>query len=127
RAAAPPAVTPPAGAPAPSAKARAGYDGASGYRADLDASALQGRRILLDPGHGGRWAGSRGVENTREADVNLRVALELAPLLRRGGATVFLTRETDTTLAVGPDTSLATDLRMRARLADSLGVDVFLS
>lgn len=127
RAAAPPAVTPTPGAPTPPAGARAGYDGSSGYRADLDVTALRDRRILLDPGHGGRWAGSRGVENTREADVNLRVALALTPLLRRTGATVFLTRETDTTLAVGPDTSLATDLRLRARMADSLGVDVFLS
>ena len=63
----------------------------------------------------------------READVNLRVALDLAPLLRRAGAQVFLTRESDTTLALPPDTSLATDLRLRARMADSLGVDVFLS
>jgi N-acetylmuramoyl-L-alanine amidase len=119
-----PAEQPPA--PPPTA-ARTGYDGDSGYRPDVDASALAGRRILLDPGHGGRWAGSRGSAGMREADVNLRVALDLAPLLRRAGAQVYLTRASDTTLAVPPDTSLATDLRMRARMADSLDVDVFLS
>jgi N-acetylmuramoyl-L-alanine amidase len=126
----PPKVAPPpAEQPTtpPPTVARAGYDGDSGYRPEVDASALRGRRILLDPGHGGRWAGSRGTEGMREADVNLRVALALAPLLRGAGAQVVLTRESDTTLAVPPDTSLATDLRMRARMADSLAVDVFLS
>src|SRR5262245_26978541 len=125
------AIAPPAGAPEPSPAAvtgaRAGYDGQSGYRPDLDVTPLAGRRILLDPGHGGHWAGSRGTKDTREADVNLRVGLQLAPLLRRAGAQVWLTRETDTSLVVAPDTTLATDLRLRARMADSLSVDVFLS
>ncbi|HEV8479315.1 MAG TPA: N-acetylmuramoyl-L-alanine amidase, partial [Candidatus Eisenbacteria bacterium] len=120
-------VTPPLGEPSAPAGVRTGYDGDPGYRANLDVSALSGRRILLDPGHGGRWAGARGGNGTREADVNLRVALDLAALLRRAGTQVFLTRESDTTLVVPPDTSLATDLRLRARMADSLAADVFLS
>src|SRR5262249_59441947 len=82
--------------------ARAGYDGDSGYRPGLDVSTLAGRRILLDPGHGGRWAGSRGTEGTREADVNLRVALDLASLLRRAGRPVFFTPQTATTPAPPP-------------------------
>jgi len=118
-----------AAAPAarPSAEARAGYDGDSGYRADLDVSALAGRVIVIDPGHGGRWPGSLGSNGTRESDVNLRVALDLAGLLRQAGARVHLTRDTDTSPVASPESTLAADLRARGAFADSVGADVFLS
>jgi N-acetylmuramoyl-L-alanine amidase len=114
-------------APLPRAGARAGYDGDSGYRADLDVTALAGRAVVLDPGHGGRWAGSLGGGGTRESDVNLRVALELAGMLRQAGARVRLTRDTDTSLVASPESTLAADLRLRGAFADSVGAEVFLS
>ena len=127
-AAVPAPAAPPAAAPArPPSEARAGYDGESGYREDLDVSALAGRAIVVDPGHGGRWAGSLGGAGTREADVNLKVALELAALLRRAGARVTLTRDRDTTLVAAPESTLASDLRARGAFADSVGAEVFLS
>lgn len=111
----------------PRTAARPGYEGVSGYRPDLDFSPLRGRKVVLDPGHGGRWPGALGTEGTREADVNLRVALVLADLLRRAGSTVWLTRQSDSALVAPPETTLAADLRARAALADSVGADVFLS
>src|SRR5262245_6053474 len=58
--------------------------------------------IVVDPGHGGQGysrsytGGTRGVSSRMtESELNLRVAVELARLLRQNGATVYLTREED--------------------------------
>lgn len=57
---------------------------------------IQGTTILLDPGHGGEEKGALGGTGYAEKDVNLVVSLLLAQELRSRGATVYLTRETDT-------------------------------
>jgi N-acetylmuramoyl-L-alanine amidase len=63
---------------------------------------LAGAVIVVDPGHGGQaysksyTGGTRGVASrTTESELNLKVAVELAKLLRELGATVHLTREAD--------------------------------
>ena len=63
---------------------------------------LTGAVIVVDPGHGGQrysetyTGGTRGVvSRVTESELNLRVAFELARLLREDGATVFMTREAD--------------------------------
>src|SRR5690349_24399648 len=43
----------------------------------VDASGLSGKRIALDPGHGGFFKGALGVHGLTEAEVNLGVALHL--------------------------------------------------
>lgn len=86
---------------------------------------LAGRRIVLDPGHGGPWPGAIAPSNAlRESDVNLAVAQAAAALLRDAGAEVTLTRETDTALTGG---GLSSDLAERAALANRLLADVFVS
>jgi N-acetylmuramoyl-L-alanine amidase len=63
--------------------------------------ALQGRRIFLDPGHGGDDRENRGPQGEAvEADVNLRVALALRSYLLTAGAEVFMSRQRDTTVAL---------------------------
>lgn len=59
---------------------------------------LAGRTIVVDPGH--PPLGATGPTGLREAEANLGVALLLAPMLRRAGAKVLLTRTTDTTVAL---------------------------
>ena len=54
----------------------------------LDFASLNGRRIVIDPGHGGVFRGARGVGGLDEADVNLGVALYLWGLLEEAGAEV---------------------------------------
>lgn len=104
-----------------------------GYRATppdldgIDPTPLRGRRILLDPGHGGRFPGAIGPGGLTEAEVNLGVALYLQGLLQWAGAEVHLTRTADVDLLAPPDTTLADDLAARVALADSLQPDVFLS
>jgi N-acetylmuramoyl-L-alanine amidase len=63
---------------------------------------LKGAVIVVDPGHGGQrysrsyTGGTRGVvSRLTESELNLRVALELAELLKEKGATVYLPREGD--------------------------------
>jgi N-acetylmuramoyl-L-alanine amidase len=58
--------------------------------------------IVVDPGHGGQrysksyTGGTRGVTSKlTESELNLRVAVELAKLLKDDGAAVWLTREAD--------------------------------
>ena len=60
-----------------------------------DSSVLVGRRIVIDPGHGGCFGGVVGADSLREADANLGVALYLWGLLQEAGAEVELTRTTD--------------------------------
>ncbi|MBI4578775.1 MAG: N-acetylmuramoyl-L-alanine amidase [Planctomycetes bacterium] len=87
---------------------------------------LAGTRICLDPGHGGDAARAnykRGPSGLREAEVNLRVALFLRDLLEASGATVFMTRTTDTCLANDDEE----DLRLRAEVANRNDCDVLLS
>ena len=81
---------------------------------------LPGRPIvLIDPGHGGRDPGAPGVSGTtREKDLALSMAMELADLLeQRGRVRVALTREDDKYLT----------LEQRAAIARHLRAGLFLS
>ncbi len=54
------------------------------------------KRIVIDPGHGGRDPGCLGRRGTREKDIVLDVSLKLKNLLEeKTGLDVVLTRETD--------------------------------
>lgn len=55
--------------------------------------------IVIDAGHGQNDPGKIGVNNALEKDINLAVALKLAPLLENKGYKVVLTRTTDDILA----------------------------
>ena len=81
---------------------------------------LPGRPIaLIDPGHGGRDPGAPGVSGTtREKDLTLAMAKELADLLeQRGRVRVAMTREDDKYLT----------LEERAAIARHLQASLFLS
>lgn len=93
----------------------------------IDPSILSGRRILVDPGHGGYFHGTTGLDSLSESSVNLGVSLYLWGLLREAGADAYLTRSIDRDFLTGDDSSLAADLRTRVTMADSLHPDVFVS
>ncbi|MDG4656051.1 family 10 glycosylhydrolase [Ectobacillus antri] len=85
-------------------------------------SPLHGKTIVLDPGHGGIDSGA--VYGTYyEKDIVLNVALRLRALLQSHGATVAMTRSTDTQLNLDKPT----DLKMRAEVANNLSADAFVS
>jgi N-acetylmuramoyl-L-alanine amidase len=75
-------------------------------------------RVLVDPGHGGKDAGAIGWKRTKEKDVNLRTALDLAKRLRETGLfDVRLTRTKDVFVT----------LPNRCRLANDWKADLFVS
>ena len=93
----------------------------------LDISALYGKKIVLDPGHGGKFAGAIAHNGLREADVNLATVWHLQELLQDAGANVILTRSTDTTVARKQNPTLKEDLEARPALANEIGADLFIS
>jgi N-acetylmuramoyl-L-alanine amidase len=91
------------------------------------AGVLAGKRIVIDPGHGGAFAGVLGPDSLREADANLGVALYLWGLCADAGADVHLTRTTDRDRLPEGSTEAGDDLRARVAAANDLEPDVFLS
>lgn len=90
---------------------------------------LQGKVIVIDPGHGGPWPGAVmepgmvGPVRLLEKDLNLRMSLDLAQRLRALGATVILAREADVSLKP----TLREDLMARLELATTHKADLLVS
>ena len=96
---------------------------------DLDnITALKGKIIVIDPGHGGNDAGAIGPTGVMEKNVTLKVALELRDLLEAEGAEVVMTRETDRTVSEkGAKASDIEELGARCDVANRIGADIFIS
>jgi N-acetylmuramoyl-L-alanine amidase len=94
---------------------------------------LTGAVIVVDPGHGGQrysrsyTGGTRGVNSKlTESELNLRVAFELAKLLRENGAAVYMTRQADHRLS--PEgSSDQQELHARIDFFDTYNPHLFLS
>jgi N-acetylmuramoyl-L-alanine amidase len=122
-----PVVVKPPTPPPPATRPKPGYESRVDSLDSVDLTALAGKRIALDPGHGGYFPGSIGVNGTSEASVNLGVALELRKLLEAHGAQVFMTRDRDRDFLTPRDSALRADLAERVRLVEAFGPDFFLS
>jgi len=76
------------------------------------------RKIVLDPGHGGKDPGAIGVGGIAEKDIVLSIAKKLAKKLRKDmGVEVVLTRQDDSFIA----------LEDRTAIANKENADLFLS
>ncbi|GEA17465.1 N-acetylmuramoyl-L-alanine amidase [Moorella sp. E306M] len=88
----------------------------------LEKSSLKGSKIVIDPGHGtdpeGPDPGAIGPTGVKEKDVNLAIAQKLASLLRKAGASVYLTRNGE---------NCPYTLAGRAYFANDVGADLFIS
>ena len=74
--------------------------------------------IVIDPGHGGKDPGARGIRKTEEKDITLKVALQLRELLsKQSGVHVLMTRDRDVFI----------ELEDRARFANRHEADLFIS
>jgi len=78
---------------------------------------LKIKRIVLDPGHGGRDPGAVGPKGLREKDVVLALAKRVKPSLEARGYEVLMTRNSD----------VYVKLEDRARFANSNKADLFVS
>lgn len=81
---------------------------------NIDPSA---RTIVIDAGHGGKDPGAISINGFHEKEINLSMALQLEEALRQQGYNVILTRDSD----------LFVDLYQRARIANGLNADLFIS
>lgn len=79
--------------------------------------ALEVRKIVLDPGHGGKDLGTATPSGLSEKEITLDIALRLRPLLEQAGYEVVMTRTKDETVS----------LRQRTALANTHQGDVFVS
>lgn len=77
---------------------------------------LQGKTVVIDPGHGGTDSGARG-RRLLEKDVNLDVAQRVVGKLQALGVNAVLTRADDTLV----------DVHERPLIAERLGADLFVS
>jgi len=87
---------------------------------------IKGKKITLDPGHGGTDSGAIGAEKLLEKDVTLPVALKVKDLLEAKGAIVSMTRTTDRDV-FGPDASDREELQARVDVAENNAADLFIS
>ena len=75
------------------------------------------KKIVIDPGHGGKDYGAVSKNGTKEKDINLKVAKFLKEELKKEGFEVFLTREEDTFITLSD----------RTKFANKIGADLFIS
>ena len=86
---------------------------------------LKGKKIAIDPGHGGSDPGAIGLGGTHESDVTLPIALQLKNLLEENGSTVFLSRVDDRDV-FAPNADDGDELQARADAANINKADVFV-
>lgn len=78
---------------------------------------LSSKKIMIDPGHGGKDSGAIATNGGYEKDYNLAIANFLYQKLNASGAQVMMTRYDDTYLT----------LQQRTDLANSNGADIFVA
>lgn len=96
---------------------------------DIDKNAksiLKGKKITIDPGHGGNDSGAIGPTGVCEKDPTLRIGLNLAEMLKQSGAKVYITRKIDTDVAPQPATDVE-ELQARVDVANKTNSDIFVS
>lgn len=95
----------------------------------ISARTLAGRRIVIDPGHGGSDPGTVGTGKTTEAENVLAIGWELKGLLERAGAQVIMTRQSNVNPAEGTSYVGQENGQLAARttLANRADADIFVS
>jgi len=78
---------------------------------------LANKKIVIDPGHGGKDGGTTGTRGTLEKELTLETARHLFDKLRAAGADVTLTRQRDKYL----------NLPYRVNVANEQNADAFIS
>lgn len=89
---------------------------------------VKGKKIVIDPGHGGEDSGAIGPSGVTEKSITLQIAKEVEKMLKEAGAKVIMTRTTDT--EVSSKHRQATDvdeLQARCDVANKAKADIFIS
>ncbi|MBN2831510.1 MAG: N-acetylmuramoyl-L-alanine amidase [Candidatus Omnitrophica bacterium] len=75
------------------------------------------KKVVIDPGHGGKDPGAIGRTGLKEKDVNLDIAKRLANRFRQEGVEVIMTRNSDVFIPLGK----------RVEIANNSRADLFIS
>jgi N-acetylmuramoyl-L-alanine amidase len=87
------------------------------YRLNREVLPLSVKRIVIDPGHGGKQHGAISESGVSEKDITLDIGLRLRRLMENGPLEVLMTREEDETLP----------LEKRVTFANANNADLFIS
>ena len=88
---------------------------------------LQGKVIVVDAGHGGKDPGTV-YQDIYEKDINLSISLYLREYLSKYGATVVLTRDSDSDLSYGETNHRKkTDFDNRIKIINNDYTDMYIS
>lgn len=91
------------------------------------AGGIAGKRICIDPGHGGVDPGAIGrLTNVYEKNITLPVSLKLRSLLQKKGMVVSMTRTTDKDVH-SPGSTDKQELQARVDVAENNNADMFIS
>jgi N-acetylmuramoyl-L-alanine amidase len=89
---------------------------------------VQGKKIVIDAGHGGEDPGKVAADGTLEKDLNLEIALKLGEYLEKQGFAVYYTRQTDIGLYQEQDTNKKmVDLKKRCQIIENVAPDLVIS
>ena len=80
---------------------------------------INGKTVVIDPGHGGDDPGKIGVNKEKEKDVNLAISKKLFQVLNEQGYKVVLTRSEDVVLGDGDKFSKISDLNKRCEIINN--------
>ncbi len=84
--------------------------------------------IVIDAGHGGRDPGKIGVNNTKEKDINLSIALKLKSLLEQNDINVIMTRVEDIGLYSESDSNKkVADMKKRVEIINNSNAVIAIS
>lgn len=87
---------------------------------------LQGKVVVIDPGHGGTDPGAIGPSGLQEKYVTMGISQQLQKYLQNQGAKVFLTRTTDVDV-YGADATDRQELQARVDVGTEHKADIFVS
>ena len=82
--------------------------------------------IIVDPGHGGQFHGTRGLIS-KEEDVTLEIGLKLGQAIKKEFPNIKVVYTRTTEGSVNDATTLGADLHNRAQIANSAKGDLFIS
>ena len=89
---------------------------------------VKGKKIVIDPGHGGEDSGAIGPSGATEKSITLQIAKEVEKMLKEAGAKVIMTRTTDTEVSTKHRQATDVDeLQARCDVANKAKADIFIS
>ena len=98
---------------------------------EVTAVPASGKSIILDAGHGTPDEGAESKNGTTEAEINLKITLEVQKLLEQSGSTVILTRSDENAIYDLDKKTLRekkiSDIKNRVKIGNNSSADIFVS